>query len=137
MPQVRYARSGSVNIAYQVVGHGPIDVIFVMGWVSHVEEFWTEPSFARFLARLAGDGADDPGVAAGAGLHTGECLSRGSTVEGVAVDVARAIAERAAAGELLISRTVKDLVAGAGLRVRRAGPASGSARSRRVAPLRS
>ena len=49
VPQVRYARSGSVNIAYQVVGSGPIDVVFVMGWVSHLEEFWTEPSFARFL----------------------------------------------------------------------------------------
>ena len=52
IPQVRYARSGNVNIAYQVVGDGPIDVVFVMGWVSHVEEFWTEPSFARFLTRL-------------------------------------------------------------------------------------
>ena len=54
IPQVRYARSGNVNIAYQVVGSGPIDVVFVMGWVSHLEEFWTEPSFARFLTRLAG-----------------------------------------------------------------------------------
>ena len=54
IPQVRYARSGTVNIAYQVVGDGPIDMVFVMGWVSHLEEFWTEPSFARFLSRLAG-----------------------------------------------------------------------------------
>jgi class 3 adenylate cyclase len=56
------------------------------------------------------------GVGARAGLHTGECLRRGSAVDGIAVDVARAIAERASAGELLISRTVKDLVAGAGFR---------------------
>ena len=49
----RYARSGSVNIAYQVVGDGPIDLVFVMGWVSHLEMFWEEPSFARFLNRLA------------------------------------------------------------------------------------
>jgi pimeloyl-ACP methyl ester carboxylesterase/DNA-binding winged helix-turn-helix (wHTH) protein len=48
-----YARSGSVNIAYQVVGSGPIDLVFVMGWVSHLEYFWNEPSFARFLGRLA------------------------------------------------------------------------------------
>jgi DNA-binding winged helix-turn-helix (wHTH) protein/pimeloyl-ACP methyl ester carboxylesterase len=54
IPPVRYARSGNVNIAYQVVGDGPLDVVFVMGWVSHVEEFWTEPSFARFLTRIAG-----------------------------------------------------------------------------------
>jgi pimeloyl-ACP methyl ester carboxylesterase/DNA-binding winged helix-turn-helix (wHTH) protein len=50
---VRYTRSGDVNIAYQVLGRGPIDLLFVMGWVSHLEYFWTEPSFARFLRRLA------------------------------------------------------------------------------------
>jgi pimeloyl-ACP methyl ester carboxylesterase/DNA-binding winged helix-turn-helix (wHTH) protein len=52
-PPTRYARSGDVNIAYQVLGEGSIDLIFVMGWVSHLEHFWTEPSFARFLRRLA------------------------------------------------------------------------------------
>ena len=52
-PEVRYARSGDVNIAYQVVGDGPIDLVFVMGWVSHLEYFWAEPRFARFLSRLA------------------------------------------------------------------------------------
>ena len=52
VPRVRYARSGAVNIAYQVVGSGPIDMVFVMGWVSHLEYFWNEPSFARFLERL-------------------------------------------------------------------------------------
>src|SRR5689334_10465707 len=49
----RYARSGDVNIAYQVIGDGPFDLVFVMGWVSHLEYFWAEPSFARFLRRLA------------------------------------------------------------------------------------
>jgi pimeloyl-ACP methyl ester carboxylesterase/DNA-binding winged helix-turn-helix (wHTH) protein len=53
VPETRYARSGDVNIAYQILGNGPIDLIFVMGWVSHLEYFWTEPSFARFLRRLA------------------------------------------------------------------------------------
>ena len=52
-PRVSYARSGSVNIAYEVIGSGPVDLIFVMGWVSHLEYFWREPSFARFLNRLA------------------------------------------------------------------------------------
>jgi DNA-binding winged helix-turn-helix (wHTH) protein/pimeloyl-ACP methyl ester carboxylesterase len=52
-PETHYARSGDVNIAYQVVGDGPIDLVYVMGWVSHVEYFWAEPSFARFLTRLA------------------------------------------------------------------------------------
>jgi len=50
---VQYARSGDVNIAYQLCGNGPVDLVFVMGWVSHLEYFWKEPSFARFLSRLA------------------------------------------------------------------------------------
>src|SRR5262245_34350999 len=53
IPPTRYARSGDVNIAYQVLGDGPMDLVFVMGWVSHLEYFWTEPSFASFLRRLA------------------------------------------------------------------------------------
>src|SRR4051812_4056297 len=52
-PQTQFAQSGDVNIAYQVVGEGPIDLVFVMGWVSNIDEFWTEPSFANFLQRLA------------------------------------------------------------------------------------
>jgi pimeloyl-ACP methyl ester carboxylesterase len=53
VPVVRYARSGDANIAYQVVGDGPLDLVFVMGWVSHLEYFWNEPAFARFLTRLS------------------------------------------------------------------------------------
>src|ERR1044071_7107130 len=52
-PETMYARSGEVNIAYQVLGNAPLDIVFVMGWVSHLEYFWREPSFARFLMRLA------------------------------------------------------------------------------------
>ena len=52
-PETMYARSGDVNIAYQVIGDAPLDLVFVMGWVSHLEYFWREPSFARFLMRLA------------------------------------------------------------------------------------
>jgi pimeloyl-ACP methyl ester carboxylesterase len=53
VPETHYARSGDVNIAYQVIGSGPRDLVFIMGWVSHLEYFWAEPSFARFLLRLA------------------------------------------------------------------------------------
>ena len=53
VPQTRYARSGDVSIAYQIAGKGPIDIVFVMGWVSNIDEFWKEPGFARFLTRLA------------------------------------------------------------------------------------
>jgi pimeloyl-ACP methyl ester carboxylesterase len=52
-PETRYARSGDVNIAYQVVGEGPPDLVYVPGWVSNVELNWEEPSYARFLGRLA------------------------------------------------------------------------------------
>lgn len=53
MAATRYARSGDVNIAYQVVGDGPDDLVLVPGWVSHVEVAWQHPSLARFLNRLA------------------------------------------------------------------------------------
>jgi len=52
-PHTRYARSGGVSIAYQVIGDGPFDLVFVPGWVSHVEHVWELPSAARFLRRLA------------------------------------------------------------------------------------
>ena len=53
LPETMYAKSGEINIAYQVIGDAPLDLVFVMGWVSHLEYFWKEPSFARFLKRLA------------------------------------------------------------------------------------
>ena len=52
-PETRYARSGQVHIAYQVVGDGPLDLVLLPGAFSHVEHQWEEPSFARFLHRLA------------------------------------------------------------------------------------
>jgi pimeloyl-ACP methyl ester carboxylesterase len=52
-PETRYARSGDVDIAYQVVGGGPRDLVLVPGWLSNIEVFWEEPSAARFLERLA------------------------------------------------------------------------------------
>ena len=52
-PETRYARSGDVNIAYQVVGDAPRDLVLVPGWVSNIEVFWEHPPVARFLQRLA------------------------------------------------------------------------------------
>jgi pimeloyl-ACP methyl ester carboxylesterase len=52
-PETRYATSGDVHIAYQVIGEGPRDLVLVQGWISNVELMWEEPSFARFLRRLA------------------------------------------------------------------------------------
>jgi pimeloyl-ACP methyl ester carboxylesterase len=53
VPQTLYARSGDVNIAYQVVGDGPLDLVVSPGFVSNVELNWEEPRFARFQRRLA------------------------------------------------------------------------------------
>ena len=51
-PETHYAKSGDVNIAYQVIGSGSLDLVLVPGWVSHVEQAWEEPSFAGFLHRI-------------------------------------------------------------------------------------
>jgi pimeloyl-ACP methyl ester carboxylesterase len=50
---VRYAQSGEVSIAYQVAGDGPVDLVYVPGWVSHLEFGWESPRVARFYERLA------------------------------------------------------------------------------------
>ena len=52
-PETRYAKSGDVNIAYQVVGEGAIDLVLVPGFVSHLELDWEEPRYAHFLDRLS------------------------------------------------------------------------------------
>lgn len=52
-PETRYARSGDVHIAYQVIGNGPIDLVRVPGWISHLEIGWREPSLAHFYNRLS------------------------------------------------------------------------------------
>ncbi len=51
-PETRYADSGGVNIAYQVLGEGSRDLVLVPGWASNIEVYWEEPALARFLTRL-------------------------------------------------------------------------------------
>jgi len=52
-PETRYARSGDIHIAYQVVGEGAVDVVYVPPGMHHVEHVWDNPPHARFLSRLA------------------------------------------------------------------------------------
>ena len=52
-PDTHYAKSGDVHIAYQVSGDGPLDLVVVPGWVSHLEYQWEEPWGARFFQRLS------------------------------------------------------------------------------------
>jgi pimeloyl-ACP methyl ester carboxylesterase len=53
LPQIRYARSGDVEIAYTSVGDGPVDLVLVWGWLTNLEVYWEEPAFRRFVERLA------------------------------------------------------------------------------------
>ena len=75
VPTTRYARSGDIHIAYQVVGDGPIDMLYVPTWISQVEHLWASPMIAGYLNRLAafsrlilfdrrGSGLSDPMVGA-------------------------------------------------------------------------
>jgi class 3 adenylate cyclase len=52
-PVTHYAKSGDVHIAYQVFGSGPIDLVLIPGFVSHIENYWEQPDFARWFLRLA------------------------------------------------------------------------------------
>ena len=155
-PETRYAKSGDVNIAYQVVGAGPLDLVYVPGWVSHLElasamgdDGWKQVlksyydvarrEVKRFRGReidTAGDGFfasfEAPaeavrcaqamvdalwkdGIPIRAGLHTGECERLGDKLGGLAVNIGARVASLAGPGEVLVSSTVKDLVAGSGL----------------------
>jgi class 3 adenylate cyclase len=53
VPATRYARSGDASIAYQVTGEGTLDVLFLPGWISQIEQLWDAPAVRRFLERLA------------------------------------------------------------------------------------
>src|SRR5512134_34912 len=53
LPETRYARSGDISIAYQLLGKGPPDLVLVPGWVSNLDVFWEEPALARFFTRLS------------------------------------------------------------------------------------
>ena len=74
-PKTKYARSGDVSIAYQVIGDGPIDVIYVPGFISHVELSWEMPPIVHMFERITsfarlitfdkrGTGLSDPVVGA-------------------------------------------------------------------------
>lgn len=52
-PETRYAKSGDIDIAYQVVGDGPLDIVFVPGFVSNLDISWEAPGRVEFYSRLA------------------------------------------------------------------------------------
>src|SRR5918999_676028 len=95
LPDTEYAKSGEVHVAYQVSGDGPARAI-------------------RCAATLC-KSVRDLGIEIRAGLHTGECEVIGDDVGGIAVHIGARVAAAAGPGEVLVSSTVKDLVAGAGI----------------------
>ena len=53
LPELHYAVSGDVHIAYTVVGDGPIDIVIVAGFLTHLGVLWEEPGYRRFVDRLS------------------------------------------------------------------------------------
>jgi class 3 adenylate cyclase len=52
--ETRYAKTADgLHIAHQVIGDGPVDLLFVLGWVTHIERMWDQPRIASFLKRLS------------------------------------------------------------------------------------
>lgn len=51
-PQTHYANVGDISIAYQVVGDGPIDLVYAQGWLTNIEYAWESPHYADFLTKL-------------------------------------------------------------------------------------
>ena len=165
VPETRYARSGDLHIAYQTLGDGPADLLFVHGWISHIifvdvvgstehatklgDRAWRDlldryyaiarRQLARFRGReidTSGDGLfasfDGParaircaraivdqvrtlGITVRVGVHSGECEVIDGKIGGIAVHTGARIAAQAVPDEVLVSSTVKDLVAGSGI----------------------
>ena len=51
--EVMFATSGDVNIAYRVIGRGPIDLVYVQGAYTHLDVYWEQPAYRRYCERLA------------------------------------------------------------------------------------
>jgi hypothetical protein len=56
MPGIKYASSGDLQIAYQVVGDGPVDVVLAVDWASNIELVWENPRLSGSCAGLPATG---------------------------------------------------------------------------------
>jgi len=52
-PRTRYAKCGQISIAYQVFGDGPLDLVYIPGWVSNIDYMWEDPDLANMLKGLS------------------------------------------------------------------------------------
>ncbi|HEY5859782.1 MAG TPA: alpha/beta hydrolase, partial [Actinomycetota bacterium] len=101
-PETRYAKTADgVNIAYQVVGEGPIDILFVLGWVTHIERLWDQPRIVRFLQRLASFSRVMIFDKRGVGLSDRVPEDRLPSLE-VRMDDARAVMDAAGSGRAIV-----------------------------------
>ena len=104
MPETKYARvADNSYVAFQVIGDGPIDLVYTAGWFGHVEAQWEYPALARFLERLA---SFSPLI----------CLTAAATVcptqwTSPTSRSSSRVQDFAGPGEVMVSRTVVDLVA--------------------------
>lgn len=53
MPEIRFAKSGDVHIAHQILGDGPVDLVWIHDWRSNLELQWEEPAYSQLLEQLA------------------------------------------------------------------------------------
>ena len=101
IPETRYADADGLSIAYQVFGSGTQDLLIVPGIVSHLDANWQHsPVYARMLRQWA---------------QQFRVEATGDKVSGMAVHIGARVMAQAGAGEVLVSSTVKDLVAGSGI----------------------
>ncbi|MGH7413013.1 MAG: adenylate/guanylate cyclase domain-containing protein, partial [Candidatus Rokuibacteriota bacterium] len=105
------------RVGYQVLGEGPIDLIFLTGTGDGVLATFDRPGRAIRAAGAIQESIRALGIDIRAGLHAGEIELREGRhrVGGIAVHIAARVMAIAAPGEILVSSTVKDLVAGSGL----------------------
>jgi class 3 adenylate cyclase len=103
VPETKYARSGDLHIAYQDVGDGPVDLLWVPTWIWQIEHMWEWPVAARFLSRLASFSRLITFDRRGAGLS--ERISGAPTLEQQMDDVVAVMdavgSDRAAVGAML------------------------------------
>jgi pimeloyl-ACP methyl ester carboxylesterase len=97
MPSVRWTRSSGVHIAYQVLGNGPVDLLWIPSYLSHLELHWQCPPYADLLSTLAQHSRlvvmDKRGVGLSDREHTADLNERAADVQAVldAVGSAKAV----------------------------------------------
>jgi len=130
LPETRYALSGDVNIPYQVMGDGPVDShdqlakqtidrrrgVLVKNTGDGILATFDGPGRAVRCALAFSTASRQIGLPLRAGLHTGEIELRGRDIGGIAVHAAARVLAKSQSSEVLVSRVVTDLVAGAGLK---------------------